>query len=114
MERILVGVDGSPPSLKAIDFAADLASKYNAELILLKVVGDRPPELDTAVEEYARSEQMPAAAAEFVLTMADNILDNARKEALAKGATQISIEPSSISCDFLPTPGARPELIRER
>ena len=94
MERILVGVDGSPPSLKAVDFAADLASKYNAELILLKVVGDRPPELDTAVEEYARSEHMPAAAAEFVLTMADNILDSARKEALAKGATQISVEPS--------------------
>ena len=94
MERILVGVDGSAPSLKAVDFAADLAGKYNAELILLKVAGDRPLELDTAVEEYARSEHMPAAAAEFVLTMADNILDNARKEALAKGATQISVEPS--------------------
>ena len=94
MERILVGIDGSAPSLKAVDFAADLASKYNAELILQKVVGDQPPELDIAVEGYARSEHMPAAAAEFVLTMADNILDNARKEALAKGATQISVEPS--------------------
>jgi nucleotide-binding universal stress UspA family protein len=37
MERILGGVDGSGPSLKAVDFAADLASKYNAELIVLTV-----------------------------------------------------------------------------
>jgi nucleotide-binding universal stress UspA family protein len=94
MERILVGVDGSAPSLKAVDFAADLASKYNAELILLKVIEYRPPELEAAVEAYARSEHMPAAEAELVLTMADDILDNARREALAKGATQISIEPS--------------------
>ena len=50
MERILVGVDGSAPSLKAVDFAADLAGKYNAELILLKVVEDRPPELEAAVK----------------------------------------------------------------
>jgi len=35
MERILAGVDGSEPSLKAVDFAADLAGKYDAELILL-------------------------------------------------------------------------------
>jgi nucleotide-binding universal stress UspA family protein len=94
MERILVGVDGSAPSLKAVDLAADLASKYNAELILLKAVEDRPRELDAAVEEYARSEHIPAAEAEVVLKMANDILDNARKAALAKGAAQISVEPS--------------------
>jgi nucleotide-binding universal stress UspA family protein len=94
MERILVGIDGSAPSLKAVDFAADLASKYNAELILLKVVGDRPPELDPAVEEYARSEHIPLPEAELTLTMADNILDHARRQALSSGATQVSVEPS--------------------
>jgi len=92
--RILVGIDGSAPSLKAVDFAADLASKYNAELILLKVVGDRPPELDPAVEEYARSEHIPLPEAELTLTMADNILDHARRQALSSGATQVSVEPS--------------------
>jgi nucleotide-binding universal stress UspA family protein len=43
MERILVGVDGSAPSLKAVDLAADLASKYNAEIVLLTVVPQLAP-----------------------------------------------------------------------
>jgi nucleotide-binding universal stress UspA family protein len=94
MERILVGVDGSAPSLKAVDFAADLASKYDAELILLKIAPHLPPELDPAVEEYARSEHMPVPAAGLMLTMTDSILDNARRNAYAKGAKRISTEPS--------------------
>lgn len=32
MKKIVTGVDGSVSSLKAVDFAADLASKYGAEL----------------------------------------------------------------------------------
>jgi len=72
MERILVGVDGSAPSLSAIDFAADLASKYNAELSVLTVVPHFSPEVDPAVEEYARLEHIPGPAPELVLTNADN------------------------------------------
>ena len=94
MERSLVGVDGSAPSLKAVDFTADLAIKHDAELILLKVVPHLPPELDSAVEEYARSEHIPVPAAELMLTMADGILDDARRNAYTKGATLISAEPS--------------------
>jgi nucleotide-binding universal stress UspA family protein len=63
MERILVGVDGSAPSLRAVDFAADLASKYNAELIVLAVVPHFSPEVDPAVEEYARLEHYPGPGA---------------------------------------------------
>ena len=94
MERILVGVDGSEPSLKAVDFAADLAGKYNAELILLTAVPHPSPELDPAVEEFARVEHLPVREAELSLTTADIVLDNARREARAKGITRISAEPS--------------------
>jgi len=71
MERILVGIDGSGPSLKAVDFAADLASKYNAELIVLTVAPQFPSEVDPAIEEYARLEHITSPATELVLTTAD-------------------------------------------
>jgi nucleotide-binding universal stress UspA family protein len=40
MQRILVGVDMTEASLRAVDLAADLAAKYGAELVLLTVVGE--------------------------------------------------------------------------
>jgi nucleotide-binding universal stress UspA family protein len=36
--RILVGLDGSDYSLKALEFAIDLAKKYNSQLVLVHVV----------------------------------------------------------------------------
>jgi nucleotide-binding universal stress UspA family protein len=94
MERILVGVDGSAPSLKAVDLAADLASNYNAELVLLTVVPHLAPVIDPAIEEYARLEHVPASALELAVAAAEAVLDGARREAQAKGATRITTEPS--------------------
>jgi len=36
--RILVGLDGSEYSLKALEFAVDLAKKYSSQLVLIHVV----------------------------------------------------------------------------
>jgi nucleotide-binding universal stress UspA family protein len=42
MERILVALDGSEHSDKALDLASDIAGKYAAELVLLHVMSDKP------------------------------------------------------------------------
>jgi nucleotide-binding universal stress UspA family protein len=42
MQRILVALDGSEHSDKALDLASDIAAKYGAELVLLHVMSDRP------------------------------------------------------------------------
>ena len=42
MERILVALDGSEHSDKALDLASDIASKYGAELVLLHVMSSQP------------------------------------------------------------------------
>jgi nucleotide-binding universal stress UspA family protein len=42
MKRILVAVDGSEHSDKALDLASDIAAKYGAELVLLHVMSDKP------------------------------------------------------------------------
>jgi nucleotide-binding universal stress UspA family protein len=93
MERILVAIDGSAAALKAVEFAVDLANKYNAELILLTVVPDLSPVIDPAVEEYARVEHIQGRASEFGMAAAQTVLDDARRMAQTKGAMRISAEP---------------------
>ncbi len=51
MKTILLAYDGSPPAVKAYDWAADLAATYDAELRILMVA--RPPEFGDEVETEA-------------------------------------------------------------
>jgi nucleotide-binding universal stress UspA family protein len=52
IKKILVPVDGSPHSVKAVELASDLASKYEAEIVLLHVLlrGHMPDGLKKALE----------------------------------------------------------------
>lgn len=52
IKKILVPVDGSPHSVKAVELASDLASKYGAEIVLLHVLlrGHMPDGLKRALE----------------------------------------------------------------
>ena len=56
MEKIVVGVDGSPSSVKAVGIAADLASKHGAELVLVAVGHELSPALAAELETYVRQE----------------------------------------------------------
>ena len=40
--RVLVGTDLSPTSERAIEWAADLAERFEAELLVLQVVSESP------------------------------------------------------------------------
>ena len=60
MERLLVALDGSPHSDKALDVAADLAETYSAELLLVHVMSSAP--LRLAERELAASEYVDELA----------------------------------------------------
>lgn len=117
MKRILVAVDGSEHSEKALDLASDLASRYQAELVLLHVLSDRPlsdaerhlaeveylDEVVGAVESAGMlgtqgdprvTAQRALAAAGAVAgrlraAMADRLLDQARARASGHGVRTI-------------------------
>jgi len=55
VRRILVGTDLSPTAERAVNWAADMAARYEAELILLRVVTNGTPKATAEAElrEYA-------------------------------------------------------------
>jgi nucleotide-binding universal stress UspA family protein len=92
MNRILTAIDGSASANKALDFAADLAVKCEADLILLTVAADVAPIFDAQFAAYARSEHFQPRASELALTAAETMLAGARLHAQARGVTRISTE----------------------
>ncbi len=90
MERIVAAVDGSAASLNAVDRAADLASKYDAELVLFAVAQEFSPVMSADLQAYARLEHIEAPFSGLGLDRAQTVLAGARLAARAKGATRIS------------------------
>jgi nucleotide-binding universal stress UspA family protein len=94
MQRILAAVDGSAASLRAAALAADLATKYGVELILLTVGRELSVELTSELESYFRQEHIDAPLIEWRSAHAESVLAGARLEAEANGAKQISTRSS--------------------
>ena len=90
MQRIIVAVDGSAPSQRAVEFAADLAGKYGAEIALVTVVPDFAPIFDPAVGEYSRVEHLQAPKSEYGIAAAQSALDGAERSAQEMHAPRIS------------------------
>ncbi len=91
MIRIVVGVDLSEPSLRAVDLAADLAGKYDAELVLL-TVGHDIAGPDPGLEAYARMEHIQEPVATIAVESLREGLADVQHRAAAKGAAHISTD----------------------
>jgi nucleotide-binding universal stress UspA family protein len=91
MRRIVVAVDLSEPSLRAVDFAADLAARYDAELVLL-TVGHEVAGPDPGMEAYARMEHIQESASAMAIASMRGGLAAVRDRAAAQGARHISTD----------------------
>lgn len=81
MQRILVALDGSDHSQKALELASDLAEKYGAELVLTHVLSDQPlsdTERHLAEVEFADDLELPRQEA----PAGSGPLDNLRSRAI--------------------------------
>jgi nucleotide-binding universal stress UspA family protein len=90
MQRIVVAVDMSEPSLRAVDLAADLAAKYGAELVLL-TIGREIAGPDPGMEAYARMEHIQDPVPMIAVDSMREELAGVRDRA-AKGALHISTD----------------------
>lgn len=101
IKSILVPVDGSANSDKAVAVGADIASKYNAKLHLLNVLlyGHVPESVRNLSDKSGREEPPIAVGAGYVEAslphevledIAEKLLERAKKTAEEHGASDIS------------------------
>lgn len=91
MKRIVAAVDRSEVSLRAVDLAADLAGRYDAELVLLTVARDIGAP-DPGMEAFAEMEHIREPVPALELEMLRDRLAPVRDEALKKGAKTVSVD----------------------
>ncbi len=91
MKRILAALDGSEGSMRAVELAAELAAKFQAELILIDVIEHGSPP-DWALAEYVRLDQVRGDMGQFSESFARDMLENARTQAQARGAAPVRSE----------------------
>lgn len=90
ISRLLVPVDGSAHAIAAADWAGDLASKYQARVLLLHVVTERgtgivPDEL----REFAKIERMEVTDWNVLESVAGKILSLAEQRVRSRGASSV-------------------------
>ena len=94
MKRILVGVDGSDPALRAVDLAVDLAARYGAEILLVSVMQERVT-VDPTLQDFARLEGFPGAPFEVLRAFGTKALLDAEARVGAAGVTRLASEIAS-------------------
>jgi nucleotide-binding universal stress UspA family protein len=87
MQKILAAVDGSENARRALDFACDLAGKYQAELILVAVApeGGVPEPL----RRFAEVEHLGSQPLAVYQTIMQNMLTSVRRDAEDRGAKSV-------------------------
>ena len=91
MQRIVVAVDHSEPSMRAAEFAADLAGKYGAELVLLIVARDVGAP-DPGMEAFAQMEHIRDSMPALHVEALRDGLSALRDQLMLKGASKVSTE----------------------
>ncbi|MFC1531795.1 universal stress protein [Thermodesulfobacteriota bacterium] len=88
IKNILVPVDGSAHSSKAIEFAANLANQNDATIHLIHVV--KRTEIPDGIEDYIRAERIKETPdAIYLETIGSQVLSTAESKAKGKGVKYI-------------------------
>jgi nucleotide-binding universal stress UspA family protein len=89
VKRVLVATDGSESACRAVDYAADLAKREGAELIIVNVIGGYGLP-DRVFVEFTEAQQ--AWLKELLESTSAQTLVKARERAHVAGASAIRIE----------------------
>jgi nucleotide-binding universal stress UspA family protein len=92
VKRIVVATDGSEGSNRAVDFAADLAKTYGADLLIINIRGGYGLSIEL-MRQFSATDS--AWFEELLKTRSAEILELARERALSAGVSTIVLESRS-------------------
>ena len=87
LDKILVAVDGSDHSKKAVDWAIEIASKYNSKIYLIHVLEQKKN--SKGFGDCARSERMPISS--YFDLVCNQFVGDAAARAKDGGAKKVEI-----------------------
>ena len=89
-KRILIPVDGSEPSFKAVDIGGDLADKYGADCFALIVT--QSAKVPEELQRFAEVEHIGGPAQQVYQKIAENILSTVRAQLADKGLSSVQFD----------------------
>ncbi len=90
INKLLVAVDGSSHSLKAVDYASAIAACCKARIIILSVVKvHKVKELSAETRKYAKLEQIPGVDLNALKMIAGELVADAEKRSREKGVDDV-------------------------
>jgi nucleotide-binding universal stress UspA family protein len=93
LQQLLVAVDGSEHANKAVDLAADLAKRYQADLTILHVMSDPGSyTIPSGLKQYAELEQVFLTEHDLLEGAAESIVEKAAARIERAGLDRPKIE----------------------
>lgn len=91
INKILVAIDGSNHSLKAVEYAAEIAAGCSAKLFILTVLRQhQSPKVTKELRSYAELENIEGADIEAMKLLSNDLLSHAESIAKERGVTDIA------------------------
>jgi nucleotide-binding universal stress UspA family protein len=91
ISKLLVAVDGSSHSLKAVEFAAEIAAGCGAKIFILTVMRNHPSaKVSEELKAYAKLEHIQGADFEAATLLSNQLLSFAEQTARDKGVQDIA------------------------
>jgi len=93
INKILVAVDGSSHSIKAVEYAAEIAAGCGAKVFILTVMRQhQAPKVSEELKAYAKLEHIEGADFEAAKLLSNQLLSHAEETAREKGVADIHKE----------------------
>jgi len=90
MEKVLIAIDGSDHSMRAVSLGCKIAQKFDASVLLLRVL--REPDLPESLHEFAEIEHITGGPEAVLHRAAEYVLGKAVDIAKSSGVNAVKSE----------------------